>query len=132
MKRSILILRVPTNQPSKFVDFELDYYIGGMNYFQGVTEQRGYWIGVTPREVKDHCTSTMSFAGTKDFLEPAARFSEGAMQRIAKDLQIEVVGGCLKSISGSGKLRRPVPLNPRWERLLFHVLRKSPGLELRA
>jgi len=85
MKR-ILIKRVPTNQPSKFVDFELSYDIGGMNFFQGVSHQRGYWIAVTPREVSDHCTSTLAFDGTQDFLEPAKRFSQRVLQRIASEM----------------------------------------------
>jgi hypothetical protein len=57
------------------IDVEVGYSRGGMNYFSGETEQRGYYVYVTPVVRKDGTMSFTLFNGLKKLLLPANRFT---------------------------------------------------------
>ncbi len=73
------------------LEVTLCYNIGGMNYFQGVCEKRGYYLSVTPvniRKSEDGRTQSRSytaFSGTKILLNEVKRQSEKEFAR-AKEL----------------------------------------------
>jgi hypothetical protein len=64
------------------IKVELYYSLGGMNYFTGRAEDRGYYLSVTPvfKEDRGGCImeSMTAFTGTKMLLLPVARKSTKA------------------------------------------------------
>jgi hypothetical protein len=64
------------------------YSKGGMNYFQGVNEARGYYISVSPveRSTGDGYTieSSTAFSGTKKLLLEVKRLSNKAYDEAVK------------------------------------------------
>jgi hypothetical protein len=64
------------------IKVELYYSLGGMNYFTGRAEERGYYLSVTPvfKEDRGGCfiESMTAFTGTKMLLLPVARKSAKA------------------------------------------------------
>ena len=65
---------------SKITDLEVyvGYSLGGMNYFTGRPEQRGYYIGVTPVERSRGFISFGAFTGTKFCVNVVNRKSKKA------------------------------------------------------
>ena len=60
-KQHVLIARFQKkDEPTKKIVVEAYYHLGGMNYFQGRNEERGYRLAVTPKEI-----STYEFEGRK-------------------------------------------------------------------
>ena len=55
---------IKTNQEKQFLKCELYYSLGGMNYFTGRAEARGYYVSVSPvkRETRDYGVTTESYA----------------------------------------------------------------------
>lgn len=54
---------------------ELYYSLGGMNYFTGSKEPRGYYVSVTPTRFHEGGRSFTAFSGIKKLVEPAKAFS---------------------------------------------------------
>ena len=107
-KTRISIARIPTTTEGQFVEVEVSYSKGGINYFTYNNEPRGYWLGVQPITVRsDLGVSFMAFSGTKAFLEDAKRFSA---KRLAE-------------LAAQGKSL------PKYDQLMAHVLAKN-GLTL--
>lgn len=78
---------------SKTLEISVYYDSGGMNFFQGVVQKRGYYIAVVPVEVTKHngyeMVSFTAFTGTKKLVEEANRYSEKVLHTIkdkAKDI----------------------------------------------
>ena len=46
MSRKILLKRLPTTDPDRFVEVEVYYDEGGMSYFTGGINKRGYYLAV--------------------------------------------------------------------------------------
>jgi hypothetical protein len=61
---------------------EVYYSLGGLNYFTGRQEKRGYYLSVTPVEIEDHGgyrTETVTlFSGVKELLKEVTRRSKKA------------------------------------------------------
>lgn len=57
---------------------EVYYNLGGMNYFTYKTEQRGYYVSVSPVERKGNCESYIGFSGIKNCVLPVNRQSKKA------------------------------------------------------
>ena len=75
--------------PTKhYLEIEVAYNEGGMNYFNGTRPARGYYLRVTPvtkQETKNGSTTGFTmFSGTSALLEPATRYSAKTLNRIAK------------------------------------------------
>ena len=85
MKKSIA-LENPTRDANT-LEIEVYYHLGGMNYFTGRNEPRGYYLSVTPALRYKHSTSYISFTGTKILLKEVKRKSakaEAEAEEIAK------------------------------------------------
>jgi hypothetical protein len=71
------------------VKVETFYSMGGINYFTGTSDPRGYFVSVkvVEREVSDGPFKTERFLlfsnGWKSLLRPAARFSVGVLDKVA-------------------------------------------------
>ena len=57
---------------------EVYYHLGGMSYFTYKTEQRGYYVSVSPVERKDGFESYVGFSGIKNCILPVNRQSKKA------------------------------------------------------
>jgi hypothetical protein len=70
------------------------YSKGGMNYFQGVNEPRGYYLSVSPVErVKGDGYTTESstaFSGVKRLVLETKRSSDKAFQQAIKDAEVYI------------------------------------------
>lgn len=62
-----------TNKEKTFLKCELYYSLGGMNYFTGKTEARGYYVSVSPVERGDGWESYTAFSGWKKCVVECAR-----------------------------------------------------------
>ncbi len=66
----------------KTLEVSITYNIGGMNYFQGICEKRGYYLSVTPVDIaitengRVLAKSYAAFSGTKILLNEVKRKSE--------------------------------------------------------
>jgi hypothetical protein len=67
----------------KTYEVEVYYNEGGMNYFAGQVEKRGYYLSVTPVELGDGWKRYTAFSGTKVLLDEVKRFSQKRMSEIA-------------------------------------------------
>lgn len=76
----------------KTLKIQVYYQKGGMNYFQGVVEKRGYCLSVSPVNRTKHesngqvyySESYTAFSGTKIFLLEVKRCSDKAMAEALK------------------------------------------------
>lgn len=69
--------RIIQTEPLGFgrhLTISVSYHVGGMNYFSGVQETRGYYLHVTPFKESDGIRLYEAFSGYKSLLQPAARF----------------------------------------------------------
>lgn len=62
-----------TNKEKTFLKCELYYSLGGMNYFTGRTEARGYYVSVSPVKRSDGWESYTAFSGWKKCVVECAR-----------------------------------------------------------
>ena len=85
MRRSITLENIPTTKANTVLRTEVYYNLGGMNYFSGQSMKRGYYLSVTPMELRDGFTSMTAFSGTCDLLEEAPRFSQRKLDVLAAD-----------------------------------------------
>ena len=88
-EKRIRLERIPVKGPNEFgcnvVDVEAYYSLGGMNYFTGRAEPRGYWVSIQPLKVEGYCTSFTAFSGIKCFLKEAKRFSQKVLDELANE-----------------------------------------------
>ena len=76
MKKYIPILN--KNKDFNFLKLEIYYSLGGMNYFTGRAENRGYYISISPVYRNGITESYTSFTGLKHCLFTVSRKSEKA------------------------------------------------------
>lgn len=76
MKKYIPILNESKN--ANFLKIEIYYHLGGMNYFTGRAENRGYYISVSPVYKSGIMESYTSFTGIKQCISTVSRKSEKA------------------------------------------------------
>ncbi len=57
----------------------VSYSKGGMNFFSGSSEKRGYWLHCGPEKRKDGCRGFVMFSGMKAFLLEVKRQSPKAL-----------------------------------------------------
>lgn len=72
--------------PRTHIRIDVYYSKGGLNYFSGGSEPRGYWLSATPIEVHDGGGFGMLMGdkmGTRIFLSPAARLNAKALAALA-------------------------------------------------
>ena len=62
-----------TNKDKTFLKCELYYSLGGMNYFTGKTEARGYYVSVSPVERSNGWERYTAFSGWKKCVVECAR-----------------------------------------------------------
>lgn len=58
------------------LEVKVYYSLGGMNYFTYKTEERGYYVSVTPVTISENMISFTCFSGLKSLLVPCTRKSD--------------------------------------------------------
>lgn len=97
------------NSANKFVKFTVVYSKGGLNYFTGKEEKRGYWVSVSVVEKEtingitvESFTINSAASGFKRFLLEVKRDSQKYYDQavtIAESMRIELVDRLLNSIN---------------------------------
>lgn len=83
MKRSLTYKKFNTTTENHKIRFEVYYSKGGMNFFSGTKEERGYYLSVQPYEDRGNGIITMlAFSGVKRLFVAAHRFSEKQLNNI--------------------------------------------------
>ena len=68
------------------IQFQIIYRIGGMNYFSGVVEERGYELFITPvhRSTSGYTMELSSSRGYRVLIEKTRRYSKKKFNEIVK------------------------------------------------
>lgn len=71
---------------ANYLKVEVYYALGGHNYFTGNNERRGYYLSISPIEIKSldgkfNCESYTAFTGYKFLLFEASRKSQKGMEK---------------------------------------------------
>lgn len=83
--RRIIVASLPTTDPNKFIEVQVHYTKGGINYFTYAHEQRGYFLSISPiTEDGQGFKSFTAFSGTKTLLLATARFARKILQEVAR------------------------------------------------
>ena len=64
------------------VDVEVYYSKGGMNYFNGNVEKRGYYLSAQPLTKSTNSYSYTAFTGVKQLVKEAGRYSPKVLDEI--------------------------------------------------
>lgn len=75
MKREKQVAEFKTST-KQVIEVTVRYELGGMNYFQGVSTPRGYYLGAAPVTKTETMREFKTFSGYKDLLLGADRYSE--------------------------------------------------------
>ena len=78
------------NNAATHLKIETYYNMGGMNYFTGKNEQRGYYLSVSPVTKAGRTESYTAFTGTKKCIKAVSRKSAKA-ESDAEKIAIELV-----------------------------------------
>lgn len=91
-------IEVKPNRNATHIEIEVYYNLGGYNYFTGKSEDRGYYLSVSPVERRKNdfgiTISYTAFSGIKQCIKPVSRKSEKAKQeaeRIAPNFEKDLI-----------------------------------------
>lgn len=89
---------------NNFVEVRAYYSLGGMNYFTGVNEPRGYYLSFQPLSISTAssgfvCKSFRGFSGEKSLIEAASRFGRSKADKVFVSVfaDTEMIKGWLAS-----------------------------------
>lgn len=86
VKHKRLLLSFPVAEGDcTHVDVEVFYDKGGMNYFTGKLEDRGYYLSAQPLSKDKNSYCYTAFSGVKQLIQPAGRFSPKTLAEIVID-----------------------------------------------
>jgi len=88
MKQSLTYKKFNTTTKNHKIKFVVYYSKGGMNFFTGTKEERGYYLSVQPYEDRGNGVITMlAFSGVKKLFVAAKRFSDKQLHNIFAHLK---------------------------------------------
>lgn len=90
-----------------FMEVELYYSEGGMNYFNGESSNRGYYFSVRKIEKVNGCSSFMMFSGLKKFVKEANRFSQKTFDSLI--VSEEDINMVIQAVAKKENILLPVP-----------------------
>lgn len=74
----------------QFYDIYVSYTLGGMNYFTGKVDPRGYFLHINPIQFDGTTVVYRAFTGIKKFLEPANKFSPKKLKKLADNTMADM------------------------------------------
>lgn len=106
MSRKIVLKQMPTTDPNRMVEVEVYYDEGGLSYFTGGVNKRGYYLAVQPVKLEGGFRSITAFSGTKALIEETKRFSAKKLQEVAlQALHLPIYRTLLNHVLGKGNIR---------------------------
>lgn len=106
MSRKIVLKQLPTTDPNRIVEVEVYYDEGGLSYFTGGVNKRGYYLAVQPVKLEGGFRSITAFSGTKAIIDETKRFSARKLQEVAlQALQLPVFRTLLDHVLAKGNIR---------------------------
>lgn len=105
--KSLFKKYIDLKENSKFqthLKVELYYELGGMNYFTGRAEARGYYLSVSPVQRSGVFETYTGFTGVKHCLLPVSRQSKKA-EKEALDLMSQYEETLIKTVCHKNKLQ---------------------------
>ena len=113
MSRKIVLKQLPTTDPNRIVEIEVYYDEGGLSYFTGGVNKRGYYLAVQPVKLDGGFRSITAFSGMKALVEETKRFSARKLQEVAlQALQLPVYRSLLDHVLAKGNIRLQGATNP--------------------
>lgn len=85
-ERELFVLKTNTE---KVLVGSLYYNMGGMNYFTGTIELRGYYFSVTPEVRTERCREFEAFTGIKMLIQEASRFNTKTLSELIVNQELE-------------------------------------------
>jgi len=85
------------------VDVEFYYSKGGMNYFTGSVERRGYYLSVQPISKGDRSYSYTAFTGVKQLVQEAGRYSSKVLNEFV--VEYEMMNSMVEHILEKNKIK---------------------------
>jgi hypothetical protein len=76
-----------TESKNKVVEMQVSYDMGGMNYFTGTVEPRGYYLSATPCEKAPGIKVYGAFTGIKIIILTATRFNQKKLEELASNIK---------------------------------------------
>lgn len=84
-----LLLSLPVAEGNyTHVDVEFYYNKGGMNYFTGSVERRGYYLSAQPLTKNINSKSFTAFSGVKQLVQEAGRFSSKVLAEFVVEYDV--------------------------------------------
>lgn len=106
MSRKILLKQLPTTDPNRILEVEVYYDEGGMSYFTGSVNKRGYYLAVQPVKLDAGFRSITAFSGTKALVEETKRFSARKLQEVAlQAMQLPIYRTLLNHVLAKGNIQ---------------------------
>lgn len=106
MSRKILLKQLPTTDPERILEVEVYYDEGGMSYFTGNVNKRGYYLAVQPVKLDGGFRSITAFSGTKALVEETKRFSAKKLQEVAlQAMQLPIYRTLLDHVLAKGNIQ---------------------------
>jgi len=106
MSRKILLKQLSTTDPERFLEVEVYYDEGGMSYFTGSVNKRGYYLAVQPVKLDGGFRSITAFSGTKALVEETKRFSARKLQEVAlQAVHLPIYRTLLDHVLAKGNIR---------------------------
>lgn len=106
MSRKFLLKQLPTTDPDRILEVEVYYDEGGMSYFTGSVNKRGYYLAVQPVKLDGGFRSITAFSGTKALIEETKRFSAKKLQEVAlQALHLPVYRTLLNHVLAKANIR---------------------------
>ena len=89
---------------------EVYYNLGGMNYFTGKAEKRGYYASASPVEKREHSESYVGFTGLKMLVKEVGRKSKKAEAEAVKEAD-DVMGSLVDQVLQKNSLQLKEEIN---------------------
>ena len=84
-KRLIKEYKVLNGSKATHIEVDLTYQLGGWNYFTGVKEPRGLYLGCSPIEKGDGWRGFVAFSGVKVLVHEMKRFNAKTINEFEVD-----------------------------------------------
>ena len=92
---------------NSFMCTEIKYNLGGYNFGTGIQEKRGYYLGITPKEITGNTVMFGAFTGYRNHIHEVKRKSEKSYVeavRIAVEEQATMITTMINLICYSEKI----------------------------
>ena len=104
--REILIKTIPVLDNPEFNEVQISIYYskGGMNWFSGASQLRGYYLGIAPVSRNGRTLTYKAFTGTRYLLEEASRFNRKHLESLVTTVPEGLIENLLERVLSDNKI----------------------------